>query len=75
MINPPDVVNDEPVPLTVRLPFALPARSPTLTFTALTLPPERTLSVPLPRRPIERSPLFVQVEPAPVTVTTPVLPA
>ena len=40
----------------------------------LTAPPAAMVSVPVPDWPTTRSALFVQVEPAPVTVTVPVLP-
>ena len=40
-----------------------------------TLPPASMFSVPVPEKPTNRSPVLVQVEPAPVTVAVPVEPA
>ena len=65
----------EPAPSTVTVPVA-PDRRPTEPNVLLTEPPLRILSVPLPELPTNMPALmFVNLEPAPFTVTVPLLPA
>ena len=61
----------EPGPVTVTVPFE-PAANPTEPPPPLfTVPPSWMVSVPVPRPPTTTVPAFVQLEPAPVTVTVP----
>ena len=64
----------EPGPVTVTVPVE-PADCPTEPPPPLfTVPPFWMVSVPVPRPPTTTLPVFVQVEPAPVTVTVPSAP-
>ena len=72
----PVIVHDEPAPLTVAVPSApRPVPSVAATPALLSLPPLVTLSVPIPVKPTDVSPLMSATAFGPVIVAVPVEPA
>src|SRR5882757_7640488 len=73
-VNWSPLVQVEPAPVTVTAP-TLPARMARKASPPLeTAPPAAIVSVPEPKSPTNTEPVVVQVDPAPVTVTVPLLP-
>ncbi|WLA45747.1 hypothetical protein QIH80_28405 [Bradyrhizobium elkanii] len=68
------LVQDEPEPVTVAVPFE-PARKPMSLPIMLATAPFRMVSVPVPPPPTLRMPPWVQDEPGPSIVTVPFEPA